>query len=90
MLIGVHAAGVNPVDRAIRQGYFKERMPFKLPFVPGWDVAGVVEAVGSAFEVEAGRRGLRAHRSFAGRLVRGIHGGARIGNRAETEIGPIS
>jgi NADPH:quinone reductase-like Zn-dependent oxidoreductase len=45
-LIRVHAAGVNPVDRAIRQGYFKERIPFKLPFVPGWDVAGVVEAVG--------------------------------------------
>lgn len=46
VLIGVHGAGVNPVDRAIRQGYFKERIPFKLPFVPGWDVAGVVEGVG--------------------------------------------
>lgn len=46
LLIRVHAAGVNPVDRAIRDGRFKERIPFKLPFVPGWDVAGVVEAVG--------------------------------------------
>jgi NADPH:quinone reductase-like Zn-dependent oxidoreductase len=47
VLIRVHAAGVNPVDRAIREGYFKERLQYKLPFVPGWDVAGVVEAVGS-------------------------------------------
>jgi NADPH:quinone reductase-like Zn-dependent oxidoreductase len=47
VLIRVHAASVNPVDRAIRDGYFKERIPYKLPFVPGWDVAGVVEAVGS-------------------------------------------
>lgn len=46
VLIRVHAAGVNPVDRAMRQGYFKERIPFKLPFVPGWDVSGVVESVG--------------------------------------------
>ncbi|HTZ98787.1 MAG TPA: NADP-dependent oxidoreductase [Candidatus Aquilonibacter sp.] len=47
VLIRVHAAAINPVDRAMRQGYFKERIPFKLPFIPGWDVAGVVEAVGS-------------------------------------------
>lgn len=47
VLIRVHAAGVNPVDRAIREGYFKERLQYKLPFVPGWDVAGVVETVGS-------------------------------------------
>jgi NADPH:quinone reductase-like Zn-dependent oxidoreductase len=47
VLIRVHAAGVNPVDRAIRQGFFKERLQYKLPFVPGWDVSGVVEALGS-------------------------------------------
>jgi NADPH:quinone reductase-like Zn-dependent oxidoreductase len=47
VLIRVHAASVNPVDRAIREGYFKERIPYKLPLVPGWDVAGVVDAVGA-------------------------------------------
>jgi NADPH:quinone reductase-like Zn-dependent oxidoreductase len=47
VLIRVHAAGINPVDRAVRQGYFKERMPYKLPMIPGWDVAGVVEAAGA-------------------------------------------
>jgi NADPH:quinone reductase-like Zn-dependent oxidoreductase len=47
VLIRVHGAGVNPVDRAVRQGYFKDRMPYKLPMIPGWDVAGVIAATGS-------------------------------------------
>lgn len=46
VLIRVHATSVNPVDVAIRQGHFKERMKYTMPFVPGWDVSGVVEAVG--------------------------------------------
>jgi NADPH:quinone reductase-like Zn-dependent oxidoreductase len=46
VLVRVHATSVNPVDMAIRNGFFKERMKFKMPFVPGWDVSGVVEAVG--------------------------------------------
>jgi NADPH:quinone reductase-like Zn-dependent oxidoreductase len=41
-LIRVHAAGVNPVDWKIREGYTNH----KLPLVPGWDVAGVIEKVG--------------------------------------------
>jgi NADPH:quinone reductase-like Zn-dependent oxidoreductase len=43
VLIRVRAAGVNPVDIGVRQGY----MRFPLPLVPGCDVAGVVDAVGS-------------------------------------------
>ena len=42
VLIKVHAAGVNPVDWKIREGYTNR----KLPLVPGWDVAGVIEKVG--------------------------------------------
>jgi NADPH:quinone reductase-like Zn-dependent oxidoreductase len=41
-LIRVHAAGVNPVDWKIREGYTNH----KLPLVPGWDVAGVIEKIG--------------------------------------------
>lgn len=44
VLIRVHAAGVNPVDWKIRNGYMKEM--FDLPLIPGWDVAGVVEEKG--------------------------------------------
>ena len=47
LLIRVHATSVNPVDNAIRQGMFKERMKFKMPFIPGWDLSGVVESAGS-------------------------------------------
>lgn len=44
VLIRVAAAGVNPADSLIRSGGF--RLFTKLPFIPGAEVAGVVEAVG--------------------------------------------
>lgn len=48
VLIGARAAGVNPVDFKIRQGYLEGAFPHHYPLIPGWDVAGVVEAVGPA------------------------------------------
>jgi NADPH:quinone reductase-like Zn-dependent oxidoreductase len=48
VLVRAHAAGVNPVDIAIRQGHLAGFYPHHFPIVPGWDVAGVVEAVGPA------------------------------------------
>ncbi len=44
LLIRVKAAGLNPVDTKLRSGAF--RAPIELPIVPGFDVSGVVEAVG--------------------------------------------
>ncbi|MBP2473856.1 NADPH:quinone reductase-like Zn-dependent oxidoreductase [Crossiella equi] len=44
-LVKVEAAGVNPVDFKIRQGYLQGLMPHHLPAIPGWDVAGTVTAV---------------------------------------------
>jgi NADPH:quinone reductase len=41
-LVKIHAAGVNFVDIYHRRGYY----PMKLPFIPGLEAAGVVEAVG--------------------------------------------
>ena len=46
VLIRVVAAGVNPVDWKIREGYLKDFIPHRLPLTLGWDVSGVVEAVG--------------------------------------------
>jgi NADPH:quinone reductase-like Zn-dependent oxidoreductase len=46
LLIQVHAAGVNPVDWKIREGYFKQRLNYSLPLILGWDLSGVVEAPG--------------------------------------------
>lgn len=48
LLVRVHAASINPVDWKVRQGYLKDFIPYQLPMIPGWDVSGVVEAVGSA------------------------------------------
>jgi NADPH:quinone reductase-like Zn-dependent oxidoreductase len=48
VLVSVRAAGVNPVDWKVVAGYLQGFFPHHLPLVPGWDVAGVVEAVGPA------------------------------------------
>ena len=44
VLIKVFAAGVNPVDWKIRQGYMQDKMT--LPLILGWDVAGVIKEKG--------------------------------------------
>jgi len=48
VLIRVRAAAVNPVDAAIRRGDLEPAFPHRFPLIPGWDVAGVVEAIGPA------------------------------------------
>jgi NADPH:quinone reductase-like Zn-dependent oxidoreductase len=45
-LIRIHAAGVLPMDCAIRQGRFPGVLPRAFPYIPGSAIAGVVEAVG--------------------------------------------
>lgn len=45
-LVRVHAAGVQPIDWQIPQGMFKASQPVTFPFIPGIEVAGVVEEVG--------------------------------------------
>lgn len=44
VLVRVHAAGVNPYDTYMRNGTYAIKPP--LPYTPGSDAAGVVEAVG--------------------------------------------
>ena len=46
VLIRVAAAGVNPADCLLRSGGLRFVARQKMPFVPGADVAGVVEAAG--------------------------------------------
>lgn len=45
VLVRVKAAGINPVDVFTREGKAYMRA-LHLPHIPGWDVSGVVEAVG--------------------------------------------
>src|SRR6266576_6138837 len=44
VLVRIHAAGVNPYDIYMRAGTYPLKPP--LPYTPGSDGAGVVEAVG--------------------------------------------
>ncbi len=53
--ISVKYAGVNPVDWKIAEGMLKTRMDYQFPIILGWDVSGVVSAVGE--EVETFREG---------------------------------
>ena len=46
VLLRVKAAGINPVDYLIREGHLNGMLPAAFPVVPGWDAAGIVEAVG--------------------------------------------
>ncbi len=43
VLVRLHAAGINPLDIKMREGFYNIQ---PLPFTPGWDGAGVVESVG--------------------------------------------
>jgi NADPH:quinone reductase-like Zn-dependent oxidoreductase len=44
VLVRVKAAGINPVDGAVRGGHFP--LLGEPPFVLGWDISGTVEALG--------------------------------------------
>ncbi len=46
VLIRVHSAAVNPVDWKVRKGFAKERRPYRLPLILGWDLSGTIERVG--------------------------------------------
>ena len=46
VLVRIHASGVNPVDWKIREGWLNDLFPHAFPLILGWDMAGVVEAVG--------------------------------------------
>jgi NADPH2:quinone reductase len=48
VLVRIHAVGVNPYDTYMRSGVYAIKPP--LPYTPGSDGAGVVEAVGEGVE----------------------------------------
>jgi NADPH:quinone reductase-like Zn-dependent oxidoreductase len=47
VLVRVSAASINPLDKMVRNGEFKQLIKYKRPFVLGHDVAGVVVDVGA-------------------------------------------
>jgi NADPH:quinone reductase-like Zn-dependent oxidoreductase len=47
VLVRVSAASINPLDKMVRNGEFKQLLKYKPPIVIGHDVAGVVTQVGA-------------------------------------------
>ena len=85
VLIRVCASGVNPIDYKIRSGR-QANGEVELPFVPGCDVSGVVEAVGR------GVSGLKAGDAVYALL--GGHGGGyaewAVARENETALKPVT
>lgn len=46
VLVEVHAAGVNPFDWKVREGYMKDMIPLQFPATLGGDVSGTVAELG--------------------------------------------
>ena len=67
VLVEVVAAGVNPVESAIREGAHSDKWPVHFPEGQGRDLAGIVRAVGS--EVTGFKNG----DEVMGYVVRGSH-----------------
>src|SRR5512133_1485379 len=57
VLVRIHAAGVNPADTYVRAGTYARKPA--LPFIPGYDAAGTIEAVGA--DVQGFRRDDRVY-----------------------------
>ena len=53
-LVEVRAAGINPVEIAMRAGLFHAAFPFTFPQIMGFDIAGVVRSApkNSPFNVD--------------------------------------
>jgi NADPH:quinone reductase-like Zn-dependent oxidoreductase len=47
VLIAIHAAGLNQLDSKVHDGEFKLILPYRLPFILGHDVAGIVVRAGN-------------------------------------------
>ncbi|MFF4986273.1 NADP-dependent oxidoreductase [Streptosporangium saharense] len=47
VLVQIAATSFNPSDTALRAGALREVLPLTFPYIPGWDVSGIVVSVGA-------------------------------------------
>ena len=80
VLVRIHAAGVNPYDTYMRAGTYAVKPT--LPYTPGSDGAGTIEAVGEG--VKKVRRGDRV---YTGRTVTGAY--AEYALALEEQVHPL-
>jgi len=72
VLVGVKAAGINPGEASIREGFMHERWPATFPSGEGSDLAGVVEELGPGvdrFEIDDEVLGFTDERASHAELV---------------------
>lgn len=81
VLVKIHAAGVNPIDWKIRNGQFECVFEHAFPITPGWDMAGVVEALGEGVSAWKAGDKVYAYTRFAK---------AEVGTYAEYIVVPES
>lgn len=46
VLVQVQATSINPIDWKLRAGYLQQMFDWEFPIILGWDVAGIISAVG--------------------------------------------
>lgn len=80
VLVRIHAAGVNPYDTYMRAGAYAVKPP--LPYTPGSDGAGVVEAVG-----EGVKKVKRGDRVYTAQTVSGAY--AEYALALEEQVHPL-
>jgi NADPH:quinone reductase-like Zn-dependent oxidoreductase len=64
VLVKMASTSINPIDYKIRRGDMQEIMPLQLPFIPGYDLAGQVVALGegvAAAKLDAMVMGVAEH-----------------------------
>ena len=81
VLVRIHAAGVNPYDTYMRAGTYALKPP--LPYTPGSDGAGVVEAVG-----EGVKKVKRDDRVYVARTLTGAY--AEYALALEEQVHPLA
>jgi len=80
VLVRIHAAGVNPYDTYMRNGTYAIKPP--LPYTPGSDAAGVVEAVG-----EGVTKVKRGDRVYTAKTLTGAY--AEYALALESQVHPL-
>lgn len=80
VLVRIHAVGVNPYDTYMRSGVYAIKPP--LPYTPGSDGAGVVEAIGEG--VDKVKKGARV---YVAKTVSGAY--AEYALTLESQVHPL-
>lgn len=83
VLVRVRAAGVNPVDTYIRSGAYAQKPP--LPYTPGFDAGGIVEATGTGVTTVA-----PGDRVYTVRTLTGAYGELAVCDASQVKLLPAN